>query len=315
MLFLNTAGVSSIRLVDALDFEHPTETEVPPTYFEQFGGVISVSSSAGADNIASKVFRPGAKRVREHFEVFQGIVTGNNPVYLPEPEQIVAAKLEKALLHSVLLGRDFEKWRIHNASRRILYVDGDTDLKKFPNAEKWLLPHRSELKKRRECENGVIPWFSLQWPRHKPLLDTHPKIAVQGTRKPRLKNRIVAALDEDGYYGTQGVNFIVPKTGAVDVRALLAVLNSSLTDATPLGLIRTLIRVPRVARASQPWAERHYPVGVKSRRAPLVDRILAAKQKNPAADTSALEREIDQQVYALYGLTPEEIKIVEDAAK
>ncbi len=28
-----------------------------------------------------------------------------------------------------------------------------------------------------------------------------------------------------------------------------------------------------------------------------------------------LEREIDQQVYALYGLTPEEIKIVEEASK
>jgi adenine-specific DNA-methyltransferase len=47
----------------------------------------------------------------------------------------------------------------------------------------------------------------------------------------------------------------------------------------------------------------------------LVDRILAAKKKNVDADTSALEREIDQQVYALYGLTPEEIKIVEEAAK
>ena len=31
--------------------------------------------------------------------------------------------------------------------------------------------------------------------------------------------------------------------------------------------------------------------------------------------TSALEREIDHQVYALYGLTPEEIKIVEEAGK
>ena len=46
----------------------------------------------------------------------------------------------------------------------------------------------------------------------------------------------------------------------------------------------------------------------------LVDRILSAKRKNGnAADTIALEREIDQQVYALYGLTPEEIKIVEGA--
>jgi hypothetical protein len=43
----------------------------------------------------------------------------------------------------------------------------------------------------------------------------------------------------------------------------------------------------------------------------LVDGILSAKHANPAANTSALEREIDQQVYALYGLTPEEIAIVE----
>jgi hypothetical protein len=46
-----------------------------------------------------------------------------------------------------------------------------------------------------------------------------------------------------------------------------------------------------------------------------VDRILAAKQANPTADTTALEREIDQLVYALYGLTPEEIAIVEGTDK
>jgi len=49
--------------------------------------------------------------------------------------------------------------------------------------------------------------------------------------------------------------------------------------------------------------------------ADLVHEILREKQANPATETSALEREIDQQVYALYGLTPEEIAIVEGAAK
>lgn len=43
----------------------------------------------------------------------------------------------------------------------------------------------------------------------------------------------------------------------------------------------------------------------------LVDRILTAKRANPKADTSALEKEIDRLVYELYGLTVEEIKIVE----
>ena len=46
----------------------------------------------------------------------------------------------------------------------------------------------------------------------------------------------------------------------------------------------------------------------------LVDQILAAKKQDPEADTTALEAEIDRHVYALYGLTPEEIKIVEGSA-
>lgn len=46
----------------------------------------------------------------------------------------------------------------------------------------------------------------------------------------------------------------------------------------------------------------------------LVEKIIAAKATDPAADTSALEREIDRMVYALYGLTEEEIAIVEVAS-
>ncbi|MCX5772957.1 MAG: restriction endonuclease, partial [Candidatus Hydrogenedentes bacterium] len=45
----------------------------------------------------------------------------------------------------------------------------------------------------------------------------------------------------------------------------------------------------------------------------LVERILSAKQRDAGADVHALEREIDELVYALYGLTPEEIKLVEGA--
>ena len=47
----------------------------------------------------------------------------------------------------------------------------------------------------------------------------------------------------------------------------------------------------------------------------LVDRLLAAKQRVAEADTSALEREIDELVYALYGLTSEEEALVQASAK
>ena len=42
-----------------------------------------------------------------------------------------------------------------------------------------------------------------------------------------------------------------------------------------------------------------------------VDHILSLKKDNLAADTSALERQIDLMVYELYGLSEEEIGVVE----
>ncbi|MEI6091225.1 MAG: hypothetical protein WCR42_12290 [bacterium] len=38
---------------------------------------------------------------------------------------------------------------------------------------------------------------------------------------------------------------------------------------------------------------------------------LTLKQSDPTADTSDLEQQVDKLVYELYGLTDEEIKIVE----
>ena len=60
------------------------------------------------------------------------------------------------------------------------------------------------------------------------------------------------------------------------------------------------------------------PKADKDQRRPvvqLVDKILAVKQHDAEADTTALVQEIDRHVYALYGLTDDEIKLVEDRAQ
>ena len=43
----------------------------------------------------------------------------------------------------------------------------------------------------------------------------------------------------------------------------------------------------------------------------LVDTILAKKKQNPQADTSVEENAINQLVYQLYGLSKEEISLIE----
>ena len=60
-----------------------------------------------------------------------------------------------------------------------------------------------------------------------------------------------------------------------------------------------LVPIPKINEANQ------------TKLTALVNQILAAKEADPKADTSTLEQEIDQIVYELYGLTSEEIAIVE----
>jgi adenine-specific DNA-methyltransferase len=57
-----------------------------------------------------------------------------------------------------------------------------------------------------------------------------------------------------------------------------------------------------------------FPIPQPADPAPIetrVRRILDAKAADPAADVSALEAEIDRLVYQLYGLTADEIAIIE----
>ena len=48
---------------------------------------------------------------------------------------------------------------------------------------------------------------------------------------------------------------------------------------------------------------------------PVVKKIIDLKKQNPSADTTELENQIDQLVYQLYGLTEEEIEIIENELK
>ena len=47
----------------------------------------------------------------------------------------------------------------------------------------------------------------------------------------------------------------------------------------------------------------------------LIDQILTLKKQNEDADTKYLESRIDQLVYKLYDLTPEEIEIIKESVK
>jgi hypothetical protein len=311
ILFIDKRTVKSIELIDALNFNQPRITIVENDFFEKFDYTISVSGDENSNKVFDKIFKATNINVEQHFEVFQGIVTGNNPVYIfDEPEQWKSVEIESELLKPVLHGRDFNKWIIKNAERKILYLNPKSEIDRYPKAKQYIEPFKEELSKRRECINGAIPWFSLQWARNKDLLDYTPKIIIQNTRNERLKPRIVATVDEVGYYGSQGMNFVVPKTKEYSAYFLIGIINSTLVNylfATKF--LNLAIKADYIKQISFPKPTEKTVNEIET----ISKEILNLKSNDLQADTKKLEKKLDFAVYHLYQLTEDEIEIIETA--
>ena len=299
----NKHGNDKIILKDAVNFSCHKIYEVDKDYFSQFQNVISIGER---NTIYDKLFNKDFITIGSAFTVFQGIVTGNNPAFIFENEDdALAHGVDTVLLHPLCHGRDIGRYEIKSRERRILYIDNSIDIEDYPNTKKWLLDFKEQLSKRREAKKGVISWYGLQWPRVKSELDIKEKILIQRTRNEALKQRIIATIDEEGVYGMEGIYFIIPKDEGVSLYFLLGILNSKLMNylfATKF--LNLAIKAEYLKQVMIPSASDKNIIT-------LVKEILQTKRMNSGTDTSSLEHEIDQLVYQLYGLTDEEIAIVE----
>lgn len=309
ILICNKKGNQDIMLKNAVNFAEPITKTVPADYFATFNNVISVGGDNDTDALYSKLLNDDFEKVDAHYNVFQGIVTGNNTAFIFENEDEALAKgIEKALLHPLCHGRDIEKYMVRSHDRRILYIDSDVDIEDYPKTKKWLLNFKEALDKRNEGKRDIISWCSLHRPRVKSELDLKEKILLQNTRNEALKTRIAATLDDTGIYGTQGLNFIIPKDKQADLHYLLGILNSK-----PINYLFAT-KFLNLAIKAEYVKQIRIPAGTPAQRqaiVALVDEILSAKKKNPQADTREMEREIDIFVYHLYGLSYEEVLMVD----
>lgn len=308
ILVMDKRGVDSVTLTNAVDWESPSSYSVPCDYFQKYHNVINLGDRE-TQMILDRVFCAGHGVVSDHYIIYQGVVTGNNNAFIFD--DLAAAKdagIEPELLHSMCHGRDVSKWVVKSLDRQMLYVNNEVDIQQYPGAYKWLQGFRKELEKSHDNDN---PWYTLHRPRERQDLDTVEKIVVQNTRNESLPVRIVAALDSSSVYGSQGVNFIIPRK-TQSLKVLLAILNSKLVNY----IFRT--KFLNLAIKAEYLKQLPFPAESKEtseRLTHLVEGILSAKQEDGNADTSALEAEIDNIVFDLYGLTAEERALVEGAGK
>ncbi len=139
-------------------------------------------------------------------------------------------------------------------------------------------------------------------------LSFKPKILL---RKTGIQ--LISTIDFDGVYPEQSLYFIYKINEEVFPIFLLCLMNSKLFNFFYLNELVTNIDSTPQLKNSDLYK---FPIKKALNQDDFVligNQILSIKKENPKADTSILEKEIDQMVYALYGLTDEEIKIVENS--
>lgn len=138
--------------------------------------------------------------------------------------------------------------------------------------------------------------------------DVFPRIVIRRTGDTLCCAMIDApALTESTLYSCWS------KNPSIDNKYLIGLLNSNLLDfynkkrniTNQQGFPQILMTDLQGLPIKEVKKDKQQPI------IHLVDQILFLKKQNPQADTSSLEAEIDQLVYQLYGLTDEEIAIVE----
>ncbi len=153
------------------------------------------------------------------------------------------------------------------------------------------------------------------------------KIFIQAIRNLSLKDRIVATLDENGYYFIGTVNSLIINDKKFEEKYILGLLNSSLLNTyfkkrfTTISLTSSFIGVlpintleiafkKNIAKEISKNVALLLKLNIELKEATLQNKIEQIKHR-----IEYIEDKINQLVYELYELTEDEIKIVEESVK
>lgn len=158
-------------------------------------------------------------------EVANGIQPSGDKIFRITYEFAAQHQFEKALLRSVLVGGDFNRYTLTDPQKYVIYTTKHVNIEHFPNIKAYLSLHKETLSKKRETRKGILPWWCLHWPRYEKLFE-EPKIVIRQTA-----DRIIATYDEERFYAMN--NVIILKTKAelsLSYKFILACLNSTLNN-------------------------------------------------------------------------------------
>jgi hypothetical protein len=255
--------------------------------------------------------------------MYRGIISGFNDAFIIDGKVrralIAKNKANKEIIQPLVVGKDIRRYSLDHKDKYLIWTYVGVPIEKYPEIFKHLKKNQRELEKR--WDQGKH-WWEL---RH---CDYYGKFEAPKIIYPDISTTCRFTLDVEGYFSSNTTYFI-----AGDDLYLLGLLNSRVgffyfrevcaglesgksTYLRFFGQYLENFPVHSVRQNDHNERRLHDEVGQ------FVEKILALHKQLAATKTEqektviqrqidATDKQIDQLVYELYGLTEEEITIVE----
>jgi hypothetical protein len=267
-------------------------------------------------------------------KIYYGIKTGLNEAFVIDEatrERLIAEDPRSAeVIKPFLAGRDVKRYQPLELSKYLIFTRRGINIDSYPAIGRYLKQYKEKLIPRPRDWPSDKPWLgrkagSYQWYEVQDSIDYYlefekPKIIV-----PAIVQRGSYTYDERAFYSNDKTS-IIPCTDIY----LLGILNSKVADfivhlisSTKQGgyyeykpMYVSQIPIRTIDPSDPSDVARHdRMVALVEKMLDLNKRLAAAKAPHEkealAGMIDATDRQIDRLVYELYGLTEEEIAVVE----
>ncbi len=254
--------------------------------------------------------------------IYRGVTTGYNPAFVINEDiknkLIKAGKNNAEIIKPLLQGRNIKKWFYTPSNNYFIFTRQKIDISRYTTLKNYLEKFKSALEPGNGRKPGSYKWYEIQ-----DNTAYYQEFELEKIVWGLTADKWAFAYDSERHYLPSN-GYILTSVDKLSVKYLLALLNSNLlkfyfgfigimTAGGAYTLKQETISAFPVKEIMEVEQESFID---------LVEKILKiAKEddylKNTAkqAKVRDIEHQIDELVYKLYGLTDDEIKIVEGVHK
>jgi hypothetical protein len=310
--------------VDTLDYPNGMNGYIDSEKYEVIQSSLGKSGWTLIDNQSQKLMekiRSAGVPLSEYVEgkIYRGVLTGLNEAFVinenTKQQLIREDPLSAEIIKPFLAGRDIKRYQQPNSNKYLIFTRRGIEIEKYPailnHLEKFkdrLVPKHKDWKGKNWSgrKPGSYKWYEIQ-----DAVDYYEQFKQVKILWPGITDNITSfAFDEQQFFGNDNNQLIISPS-----KYLLAILNSSVSnfllrnicDFVRGGFVR--LKIAYVSQIPIPSATDEQYTSISN----IVAQILKTRKANQKANTTSLEKEIDQLVYGLYGLSEEEIGIIENA--